>query len=168
MVHNTAVNSYQKAQIYDEINPNQLILMLYEGAIKRVNLAKEGLKKDDPKQRGENLGKAIAIISELNACLDQDVDAEEIVFLRSLYAAMLAELPKVNVTKDILTLERAEKYLTELKRIWETSVMNRPSAENATQAQKKTKTSATALNGNEPAMMYGSANSSQSMGSIAI
>jgi len=123
MVHGNALNSYYKAQVYDEIDPNRLILMLYEGAIKRIKLAMEGLKNDNPKLRGENLGKAIAIVAELNACLDKNIQTEEITFLKSLYAKMLIELPKVSVTHDIKTLDRAEKYLTELKRIWETTVM---------------------------------------------
>lgn len=124
MVHGNALNSYKKAQVYDEMDPNRLILMLYEGAIKRIILARDGLKEDNPQKRGENLGKAIAIIAELNASLDSDNKTDEINFLRNLYAAMLVELPKVSVNKDIKILDRSEKYLSELKRIWETSVMN--------------------------------------------
>lgn len=123
MVYGNAMQSYRKAQVSGEANPQKLILMLYEGAIKRLTLAKEGLKKDDPKQRGENIGKAIAIISELNASLDENIKTEEINFLRSLYITMMTELTKVSVTKDIKTIERSIKYLGELKRIWETSVM---------------------------------------------
>ncbi|MBU1340939.1 MAG: flagellar export chaperone FliS [Proteobacteria bacterium] len=132
MVHGNALNSYHKAQVYDEMDPKKLILMLYEGAIKRIVLAREGIRNKDPKQRGENLGKAIAIIAELNACLDENIKTEEINFLRGLYAAMLTELPKVSVNEDIGILDRAEKYLTELKRIWVTSVMD---TTNGTQQQ---------------------------------
>ena len=163
MVHQNAVNSYQKAQVYDEINPNKLILMLYEGAIKRVNLAREGLKKDDPKMRGENLGKAIAIISELNACLDADIKTEEIEFLRSLYATMLVELPKVCVHKDVTILERTEKYLTELKKIWETTVMNRED-----KSEDKTPGKPLSGRGKTLSQNYGSGNASSSLSSIAI
>ncbi len=124
MVDNTALNSYHKAQVYEEMDPNKLIHMLYEGAIKRIRLAMEGVKNNDPRQRGENIGKAIAIISELNASLDEDVQTEEINFLRSLYSKMMVELPKVSVNGDIETLIRTEKYLAELKRIWEVTVMN--------------------------------------------
>ena len=135
MVYNNALNSYQKVQVSSEIDPQKLILMLYEGAIKRINLAKEGLKNNDPKVRGENIGKAIAIISELNASLDNDMMTEEIIFLRNLYITMMHELAKVSITNDIQTLERANRYLLELKRIWETSVMG---------AAKKARTSGTA------------------------
>ncbi|MFA5902757.1 MAG: flagellar export chaperone FliS [Desulfobacula sp.] len=124
MVHGKALNSYQKAQVYDEMDPKKLILMLYDGAIKRIILAKEGVRTNNPKMRGENIGKAIAIISELNASLDEKVKTEEINFLRGLYAAMLTELPKVSVNNDIETLNRTEKYLANLKQIWVTTVMN--------------------------------------------
>lgn len=123
MVNGNPLNSYHKAQIYDEMDPKKLILMLYESAINRIKLAKEGIKKSDPKIRGENIGKAIAIISELNASLDEKIKTDEIDFLRGLYAAMLTELPKVSVTGDIQILDRTERYLAELKKIWETSVM---------------------------------------------
>ncbi|MCG8565340.1 MAG: flagellar export chaperone FliS [Desulfobacterales bacterium] len=123
--NSTALNSYQKAQVYDEIDPKKLILMLYEGAIKRIKLSRKGLQENNPRLRGENLGKAIAIISELNASLDTSVESEEIMFLAGLYNAMLVELPKVAVNNDVKTLDRAEKYLMELKRIWETTVMKK-------------------------------------------
>ncbi len=124
MVPNNALDLYQKAQLYDEIDPNKLIFLLYEGAIKRIKLAREGVVKQDPKLRGENLGKAIAIVAELSAALDTSVDTDEIHFLKGLYTAMLVELPKVSVTGDVRILDRAEKYLTQLKKIWETTVMN--------------------------------------------
>ena len=121
--NNTALRSYQKAQVYDEIDPKKLILMLYEGAIKRIKLSQKGIKENNPQLRGENLGKAIAIVSELNACLDTRDQSEEILFLRGLYSAMLVELPKVSINNDIQVLERAERYLLELKKIWVTTVM---------------------------------------------
>jgi flagellar protein FliS len=131
MYRSNALNSYKKAQINEEIEPYKLIHMLYEGAIKKINLAIIGLKNNDPKIRGENIGKAIAIISELNASLDENIKGEEITFLKSLYSTMLIELPKVSITGDITTLERTKRYIEELKKIWETTVMNaRPGSNN--------------------------------------
>jgi len=155
MVHGNALNSYQKAQVYDEIDPKKLVLMLYEGAIKRIILARQGIKNADPKQRGENLGKAIAIISELNASLDESIQSEEINFLRGFYVAMLTELPKVSVTGDIKILDRSEKYLKELKRIWETTVMSSPVAKPSPPVKNNTQG-------------YGATNSTYTKKSIAI
>jgi flagellar protein FliS len=163
MVHGNALNSYQKAQVYDEMDPKQLVLMLYEGAIKRIVLARQGIKNADPKQRGENLGKAIAIIAELNASLDENIKTEEINFLRGLYAAMLTELPKVSVNEDIETLNRAERYLTELKRIWKTSVMN-----NAHGYQKKHSLNKTAIINKKGLGKYTGTSQISQNGSIAV
>ncbi|MGD9823517.1 flagellar export chaperone FliS [Desulfobacter sp.] len=139
MVYN-ALNSYQKIQVSSEINPQKLILMLYDGAIKRINFAREGVINKNPKQRGENLSKAIAIISELNASL-RNIENEEIFFLRSLFLAMMQELARVSITNDIQTLDRAIRYLMKLKQIWETSVMGQGNAAQNTKTQNtKTKT----------------------------
>ncbi|HCY85162.1 MAG TPA: flagellar export chaperone FliS [Desulfobacteraceae bacterium] len=128
MVYGNALQSYRKAQVSGEADPQKLILMLYEAAIKRLHLAKEGLETNDPRKRGENMGKAIAIISELNASLDENIKTEEINFLRSLYMTMMTELTKVAVTKDVKTVDRAIKYMSELKRIWEETVMKKSKA----------------------------------------
>lgn len=162
MVHGNALNSYHKAQVYDEMSPQKLILMLYEGAIKRIVLAREGIKNSDPQKRGENLGKAIAIISELNASLDDSIQTEEINFLRGFYAAMLIELPKVSVTEDIHTLDRAEKYLKELHRIWETTVIKSKTNHTAQPEKNNNSTKNHGLSG------YNSPNKAYQNGSIAV
>ncbi|WP_320043896.1 flagellar export chaperone FliS [uncultured Desulfobacter sp.] len=149
MVYN-ALSSYQKVQVSSEINPQKLILMLYDGAIKRISFAREGVINKDPKQRGENLSKAIAIIAELNASL-RDIEDEQIFFLKSLFLAMMQELCKVSISNDIQTLDRATKYLMELKRIWETSVMGLEDTggKNNTKAAQKKDVSSMSYSGYE-------------------
>lgn len=115
---NTYLNNH-----YDGMDPEQLILMLYKGALSRMCLTREGIKEKNAKKKGENLSKAIAIISELNASIDTNKGDESTLFLRGLYVAILAELPKVNLNNDLKTLDRAEKYISRLKEIWETDVM---------------------------------------------
>lgn len=128
MVYGNALQSYRKAQVSGEADPQKLILMLYEAAIKRLHLARAGMKEGNIRKRGENIGKTIAIISELNASLDEKIRTDEINFLRSLYMTMMTELTKVAVNNNVKTIDRSIKYLTELKRIWETTVMKSPAA----------------------------------------
>lgn len=116
------VNQYLNHH-YESMNPEQLILLLYNGALSRLRLTREGIKEDDVKKKGENLSKAIAIISELNASVDSKMEDESTQFLRGLYAAILAELPKITFNNDLKTLNRTEKYISELKKIWEKDVM---------------------------------------------
>ncbi len=115
--------TYRNAHVYEGMDPQRLILMLYEGALKHIRLAKEGMEENDLKKRGEHLGRVIAIVSELNSSLDSKVQDESISFLRGLYAAMLRELPKVPVNNDVKTLDRTLAYLARLKDIWENDVM---------------------------------------------
>ena len=126
MYHKNALNSYQKNQIYEGIDPKKLILMLYDGALLRIANAKQGVIEKNYQKRGENLGKAIAIINELNASLDKNNETEEIKFLQGLYNAILAELPKASLTKDTKILDRAFAYIKNLKKIWKETVMENP------------------------------------------
>ncbi|MCG8633726.1 MAG: flagellar export chaperone FliS [Desulfobacterales bacterium] len=150
MVYGNALQSYQKAQVSGEADPQKLILMLYEAGIKRLRMAKDGMEKEDIQKRGENIGKAIAIISELNASLDESIRTEEINFLRSLYMTMMTELTKVSLTNDIVTVERAIKYLKELKRIWETSVMKASAKQQPKQNQPSVNTSYSGYGSGQP------------------
>lgn len=125
MVKNSGYKTYNNSQVYEGMDPNHLIQMLYAGCLKFLNLAKEGIESNDIPKRGENLGKAIAIISELNSCLDSKVKDESIEFLRGLYSAMLTELPKVSLSNDVKTIDTSISYITRLKEIWENDVMSK-------------------------------------------
>lgn len=116
------VNHYRNNH-YEGMGSEQLILLLYNGALTRFRLAKEGIEENNVKKLGENLSKAIAIIAELNTSLDPTTNDESIQFLRGLYKAILIELPKASATKDITIITRAEKYISELKNIWVNHVM---------------------------------------------
>ncbi|SLM29208.1 Flagellar protein FliS [Desulfamplus magnetovallimortis] len=112
---------------YDGMTPEQLILMLYKGALQRLQLVKQAIEEKNIQKRGENLSKVIAIISELNSSLNTDGKDDSIKFLGGLYMAMLVELPKVSINNDIETIERTARYIEKLKEIWETSVMSKAS-----------------------------------------
>lgn len=115
---NTYLNNH-----YDGMEPEQLILLLYKGALSRLKLTREGIKENDVKKKGENLSKVIAIIAELNASVDSKMEDDSTHFLRGLYTAILTELPKVTLNNDLKILNRTEKYISELKDIWEKDVM---------------------------------------------
>ena len=131
-----AYNVYHKAQTHECMEPAQLTLLLYKEAIKRLSLTKSALLENNIPKRGENLGRAIAIISELNSCLQGDNSTEEILFLRGLYTSILKELPRVNVTKSVATIETSLRYIQKLKEIWEYDVMGRKKIENESASVK--------------------------------
>src|SRR5262245_52298066 len=117
MAAHYARNAYLQAKVQPATDPKRLILMLYEGALEDLRLAKEGIEQQDARKRGEHLSRAVAIISHLFTSLDSNVNDEPIVFLRGLYQSMLVELSKVAITHDIKTLDLAFRYLEQLKHI---------------------------------------------------
>ena len=123
-----AVKTYQTTNIMTT-DPYKLILMLYDEVIKRLFQTREAIKAGDIKARGEHLSKVIDIINELLASVKGDETNEAASFLRGLYSAILTELPKVNITNDVVVIERSIKYLAQLRNIWKDTVMNTPKDE---------------------------------------
>ncbi|MDG4474787.1 flagellar export chaperone FliS [Thiovibrio frasassiensis] len=123
MVSKQASNAYFQAQASAKIHPAKLIHMLYERLLINLTCACEGLEENDIKKRGENLSKAIAIITELNCCVTPGDESEPAQFLRGMYATMLVELGKVPVNKDAAVIRQAQRYVTRLKEIWEETAM---------------------------------------------
>src|SRR5437867_13254576 len=73
-------------------SPGQLVLMLYDGAIRFLEQARAGFSNDDPLEFNQsihnNILKAQAIINELNASLDTEKGGELAAKLRVLYNYM--------------------------------------------------------------------------------
>jgi flagellar protein FliS len=134
--------AYQQVQSYlsnhyEGMEPEQLILLLFNGALSRIKLTREGIQESNIKKRGENLSKAIAIISELNASVDATIDDETTRFLNGLYTAILTELPKVSLNNDVKILSRTEGYIAKLKEIWEKDVMGKTDQKTAADNSKR-------------------------------
>lgn len=123
MVGQKVLNAYRTMEKQTEIHPVKLIHMLYERVLVHLQLAEEGIREQTPKKRGENLGKAIAIITELQASIKSEDHSEAAQFLRGLYGAILMELPRVSVSQDVKILRQASTYLERLKKIWEETAM---------------------------------------------
>jgi len=123
MVGQKALDAYRTTEKQAEIQPVKLIHMLYERVLVHLELAEEGIRGKSPKKRGENLGKAIAIITELQASIKSEDHSEAAQLLRGIYGAILAELPKVSVSQNVKILRQAHAYLARLKEIWEETAM---------------------------------------------
>ena len=118
-----ARNAYRQSEIQTKIHPVKLIHLMYERTLVLLEMAEKGIIEKKSQKRGENIGKAIAIITELNASVKEDDSSEAAQFLRGLYWAILAELPKVAISDDVQIVQRAWKYINRLKEIWEETAM---------------------------------------------
>lgn len=96
--------------------PEELTLMLYNGAIKFVNIAKLSIENKNIKKAHEALIRAQDIIIELNATLNMDYEISK--NLRSLYEFILDRLVDANIKKEIEPLDEVLELLTELRDTW--------------------------------------------------
>jgi flagellar protein FliS len=96
----------------------RLIVMLYDGAIKFMNLAIKELEAGNYAEKGRYIVKAQDIINELNAVLDMDAGGEIAANLRGLYLYMLKRLSEANVQKDPRLIREVITLMEELNQGW--------------------------------------------------
>jgi flagellar protein FliS len=92
----------------------QILLRLYEGAIRFTRRARDGIEANDPAEKGVYIGKSMAIISELSAALDHTVAPELTNNLERLYQFMLDQLSVANMTMETAPLDVVLEHLTTL------------------------------------------------------
>jgi len=88
------------------VDRGRLLLMLYDGCIKFLKHAKEGLEKNDIPKFARLLSKAQAIISELMLTLDFEKGGDVAQDLDRLYDFMLFYLTEANLEKSPAKLQK--------------------------------------------------------------
>ncbi|MBN1696930.1 MAG: flagellar export chaperone FliS [Spirochaetales bacterium] len=113
------LKAYKETQI-KSATPGQLIIMLYDGAIKNINIAIEGFEKKSKKldMISNAIIKAQDIVSELMVALDFEKGGDIAKNLFSIYVFINRELLNANIRKDVTHLETVKKILTELRDAW--------------------------------------------------
>jgi len=97
------------------ISKEQLLLKLYEGSLNFLRLARRGMDEKNPRIKGENISKIIAIMTELDCALDMDAGGEISENLSTLYQHIIFRLVESNVKNDLKGLDEVEHILSEIK-----------------------------------------------------
>ena len=113
-----SVNQYKKTEV-TTADHGKLILMMYDGAIKFIEIAKNKLKENDMAGKGMYISKAEGVVSELMASLNMEGGGEIALSLEKLYAFINRQLRIANVNKDIKPLDISVKLLKTLKEAWD-------------------------------------------------
>jgi len=113
----TSLNPYQNTQV-TTASPEQILIMLYDGAIKFTLLAKERMQQKDLAGKGVYIGKALAIVTELLVTLNLEVGGEIAANLEQLYIYLIGEYGSANLNNDQVPLENAHKILVTLRDTW--------------------------------------------------
>jgi flagellar protein FliS len=114
---NRAVNPYQQTQV-TTATPERLLIMLYDGAIRFVSLAREGIEVGDRVKKLESISRALAIITYLSDTLDHNAGWEQSQELDALYAYMAGALTRANVGNQTEPLKVVLSLLAGLRETW--------------------------------------------------
>jgi flagellar protein FliS len=113
----TGLAQYQNTQISTS-NPEKILLMLYDGAIKFTRLAIDRLAKGDIAAKGLNISKAQAIVAELMNTLDHEAGGDMAARLEQLYIYLINEYVNANINNTAQPLENALGILSTLRDTW--------------------------------------------------
>ena len=108
---------YKKTSI-ESASREKLLLMMYEGAIKYVKRAQIAVDKNDIAERGNNIGRAFDIVTELNNTLNHEIGGDVALNLEQLYMFITDQLTQANVTGNRENLDHALKVLVTLHEGW--------------------------------------------------
>ena len=102
--------------------PGQLVLMLFDGAIRFLATAAHGFQLENTATRNEqihnNLIKAQKILRELQCSLDLKSGGEFATTMFALYDFMLDQLQTANLAKDAAPIGTVERLLGEIRDAW--------------------------------------------------
>lgn len=103
----------------EEASPHRLILMLFDGAIAAVSIAKIHMEAGEIPQKGESISKAISLINNgLLASLDKEAGGDLAERLAALYEYMASRLLFANMKNSLATLDEVSELLSSLRDAW--------------------------------------------------
>lgn len=114
-------NKYKQTSVLSA-SREQILLMLYEGAIRFTKLAIQAGEQKNIAERGKYIIKAFDIIIELNTTLDHKVGGELAQQLEQLYLFMMDQYTKANLKGEIEPLRANLQVLENLYEGWKQAV----------------------------------------------
>ena len=118
MSNTNPYNQYKQTQI-TTANQGKLIVMLYDGAIKFLNIALDNMSPKTYDVVNNNIIKAQDIITELLLSLNMDEGGEISQNLFNLYMYFKRQLLEANIKKDAEIINHILKLLKELRDAWD-------------------------------------------------
>ena len=116
-----ATNAYRnvrRASLVENKSPHELTLMLFDGGLSEMALARRFIGSGERQLQHRSLNKAIAIVQELQGTL-KDTDTVEVAAnLFSLYGFVISQLIETNKSCSTEPLDSAEQVFATLRDAW--------------------------------------------------
>lgn len=98
-----------------DIEKTKTLLLLFDGTLRFIQNAKQGITQNNFRLKSENISKVIAILTQLDCALDKNIGGELAINLSELYQYMMKRLTHANINDDSAAIEDVEKILCDLK-----------------------------------------------------
>ncbi len=115
-IHQRAVTAYGQAA--ETIPPLRQIVMLYEGAILRLQEAKKAIAEERIEDRHRAVSKAAAIVDALQGCLDFEQGGEVATHLDRFYTYVSFRIRQIDVRNDPAICDELIARLGEMRESW--------------------------------------------------
>lgn len=117
-----AMRQYQQVGVQAQVteaSPHRLIQLLMQGGLDRIYQAKGALEYGRIAEKGELIGKSVAIIGGLREALDFEQGGDLARNLDRLYEYMIMRLTEANRKNDPAPLAEVAELLREVKSGWD-------------------------------------------------
>ena len=114
---NQYIKQYQKNQI-ETASQEQILVMLYNGAIQFLNVAKKAMQEKDIEGTHNNIIGAQKIIKEFQSTLDMANGGEIAQNLFGLYEYLNKKLVDANIHKNMDDLDEVLNHMKDLRDTW--------------------------------------------------
>jgi flagellar protein FliS len=111
------INTYRQADVQSR-TPLQLVVMLYDGALRFSAEAREAMLQRDIRKRAAAISRTMAIVSELQSTLNMEAGGEIAAELDRLYLYVRDRLLDASFRQDVRPLDEAIKVLQALRESW--------------------------------------------------
>ena len=108
---------YRQMQVQSR-SPLELVVMLYDGALRYLDEARAAIQRKDVPARAEAVSRTLAILTELQGTLNMEQGGQIAEELDGLYAFAINRLLDVTVKVDAAAIDEIVKVLTPLRDGW--------------------------------------------------
>lgn len=112
-----AAQSYLQSEVVSR-TPLELVVMLYDGALRFMAQARDAMVAKDVRRRQEAMTKVLAIVGELQATLDMEKGGEISKELDRLYSYARQRLLDASFKRDPAPIEEVIRLFTTLRDGW--------------------------------------------------
>jgi len=134
---NSTANKYLANKVMTA-SPQELTLMLYDGAIKFCNMAIDSINSNNIEGAHNSIIRAQNIIEEFMIVVDRNYEVGNNLFL--LYDYMYRRLVDANMKKDANIVEEVKGLIKELRDTWKSAMLSEKGSADDTKKQNEEKT----------------------------